>query len=174
MNARREFASTSSPLFLITPGTSALLVTLCVFESTSATNASGYSAQPVHVRGHDQAQQRPRSHRRREHQPPATAGPVDQRAEHGRDERERREGEQQVQQHLRAGPGCVVALKNRVSASDTVTNTSPATPIAYASASRANGGNVVDSSLGRAFVVTTYPAASLPARPGPRPLGRGR
>ena len=44
MNARREFASTSSLLSLITLGTSALLVTLCVFESTSAANASGYSA----------------------------------------------------------------------------------------------------------------------------------
>ena len=41
MNARRELANTSSPLSLITLGTSALLVTLCVFESTSAANANG-------------------------------------------------------------------------------------------------------------------------------------
>ena len=41
MSASREFASTSSSLFLMTPGTSALLVTLCAFESTSAANASG-------------------------------------------------------------------------------------------------------------------------------------
>ena len=47
MNARRELASTNSPLFLITLGTSALFVTLCVFESTSAPNASGYSAKPL-------------------------------------------------------------------------------------------------------------------------------
>src|SRR5471030_1030961 len=61
----------------------------------------------------------------------------------------------------------VVALKNNVSASETVTNTSPATPIAYASASRANGGNVVDSSLGRAFVITTYPSRRRFMRPRP-------
>ena len=71
----------------------------------------------------------------------------------------------------------LVALKNSVSASDTVTKTSPATPIAYASASLANGGNVVDSSLGRAFVRTTYPHGSRSMRrePGsPALRGRGR
>jgi hypothetical protein len=46
MRASREFASTSSPLSLITAGTSALFVTLWTFDITSAQNASGYSAYP--------------------------------------------------------------------------------------------------------------------------------
>ncbi len=53
-----------------------------------------------------------------------------------------------------------------------MTKTSPATPIAYASASRANGGNVVDSRRGRAFVTTSYPPRPgsirrCPGVPGP-------
>ena len=69
-----------------------------------------------------------------------------------------------------------MALKKRVSASETVTKTSPATPIAYASARRANGGNVVDSSLGREFApafVRPNLAASDPGRAGPDPLPAG-
>ena len=125
------------------------------------------------MRGHHEAQHRPGGHRR----PRTPAG--DRRAScrsaartPARSTRERREREQQVQEHLRARLP-VVALKNSVSASETVTNTSPATPIAYASASRANGGNVVDSSLGRAFVITTYPcrAAGLIACPVPGLVG---
>src|SRR5580704_1649749 len=68
----------------------------------------------------------------------------------------------------------LVALKNSVSARETVTNTSPATPIAYASARRANGGNVVDSSRGRASVPTRYPADLTPCARIVRPAAGGR
>ena len=106
MNARREFASTSSSLFLITPGTSALLVTLCVFESTSAANASGYSANAVDVRGHHQAEHgpaRPSSPRTCRRRPPrvrSSSGPNT-----GATTRERRERQQRGTAAPSGAPG---------------------------------------------------------------------
>ena len=124
-----EFASTSSSLSLITLGTSELLVTLCDLRNHEAPNASGYRRHSRARARHEEAQHGPGPPCRGEHQTAAAAGPVDQRPEYGRDHRERRD----VKRRYRITFGrawLVVALKNKVSASETVTNTSPATPIA--------------------------------------------
>ena len=102
MKASREFASTSSPLFLITPGTSALLVTLCAFDSTSAPNASGYSASRctcAAMTRHSTARAAivAANIRRRPPRVRSSSGPNT-----GATTRERRERQQEVEQDLRA------------------------------------------------------------------------
>ena len=98
MNASRELASTSSPLFLMTPGTSALLVTRLRLRQHERPERERIQGQAVDVRGHDQAQHGSAGHRRREQQASPPAGAVDHRAEDRRDERKRRQGEHEVEE----------------------------------------------------------------------------
>ena len=97
-----------------------------------------------------------------DHQAAAAAGPVEERPEHRRDTANGAIVSSRYSSTFgRAAP--IVASKKSESASETVTKTSPATPTACASASRANGVNVVDSRRGRVVRVVARPTR-LPDR----------
>ena len=102
MNARREFASTSSSLSLIDARHERALGHALRLRQHERAERERVQREAVDVRGHDQAQHRPAGHRRREQQAAPAAGPVEQRTEHRRDDGERRQREQEVEQDLRA------------------------------------------------------------------------
>ena len=82
-------------------GTSALLVTLCTFESTSAPKASGYSARPftcAAITRHSTARAAMAAANVSRRPPRVLSRSGPNTGDHG----ERREREQEVQQHLRA------------------------------------------------------------------------